>query len=84
MTPLGRFEYQHGPFRYIVQIHQDGDTGYQENSQTGKVRQLVRGTTDVDLVRGQLQSCMQDDAARLGHLMMPRPSAAPELNAPCL
>ncbi len=49
MTPLGRFDYQHGPFRYIVQIHQDGDTGYQQNSQTGKVRQLVRGMKEVKL-----------------------------------
>ena len=43
MTPGVRFEYQHGQCNYIVQIYQDGNAGYQENGQTHKVRQLVRG-----------------------------------------
>ena len=49
MTPQSRFEYQHGLFSYIVKIHQDGNTGYQENTQTGKLRQLVRGMKEVQL-----------------------------------
>ena len=49
MTPRGQFEYRHNSFTYVVKIHQDGNTGYQENIMTGKVRQLVRGMKEVEV-----------------------------------